>query len=192
MPSIALQVWQTRGRQALDEVEAAHAAVGGAGRGRRYATQQINQAYVVLLCSQFQRFCRDLHSEGVDHLTSQPTLARLTGVLRASLVVGRKLNAGNANPGNIGADFARFGFTFWDEVNRRDRRNRMRHASLEELMRWRNAIAHQDFTDPALGGRDTLRLSEVRAWRSVCECLAVEFDRVFGLHLHSITGAVPW
>ena len=58
MSSIALQVWQTRGRQALDEVEAAHAAVGGAGRGRRYTTQQINQAYVVLLCSQFQRFCR--------------------------------------------------------------------------------------------------------------------------------------
>ncbi|HEX8695991.1 MAG TPA: hypothetical protein VF746_26485 [Longimicrobium sp.] len=192
MPSIALQVWQSRGRQALDEVEAAHAAVGGAGRGRRYATQQINQAYVVLLCSQFQKFCRDLHTEGVDHLTSQPAFMPLAMLLNTSIIVGRKLSVGNASPGNIGADFARFGFRFWDEVLRRDRRNGGRQAKLDELVRWRNAIAHQDFTSPMLAGRETLRLSEVRAWRSVCESLAVEFDRVLGLYLLSITGVRPW
>jgi hypothetical protein len=37
----------------LQEIENAHAAVGGTGRGRRYTTQQINRAFVMLLASQF-------------------------------------------------------------------------------------------------------------------------------------------
>jgi len=192
MPSIALQAWQTRARRALDEVEAAHSSVGGAGRGRRFATRQINNAYVVLLCSHFQRFCRDLHQEAVDHFAAQPAYAALKPVLRASLMVGLKLSVGNANPGNIGADFSKLGMDFWVEVRGLDRRNRLRQQRLEELHRWRNAVAHQDFTHPALGGRDSLRISEVRAWRSVCECLAVEFDRVMRVYLQSITGVSPW
>lgn len=54
MPSNALRNWRRGGKQALDEIEAAHAAIGGSGPGRRYATQQINQAYAVMLSSQFQ------------------------------------------------------------------------------------------------------------------------------------------
>jgi len=52
---------------ALDEIEAAHASVGGTGPGRRYATQQINQAYALLIASQFQGFCHDLHTESGLH-----------------------------------------------------------------------------------------------------------------------------
>src|ERR1051326_7716073 len=66
MPSIALQNWHTNRLRTLDEIEQAHRAVGGIGRGRRYATQQINHAYTVLLSSQFQGFCRDLHTECID------------------------------------------------------------------------------------------------------------------------------
>jgi hypothetical protein len=62
MPSRSFELWNTDRRQALDQIAAAHAAVGGVGPGRRYATQQINQAYATLLSSQFQGFCRDLHS----------------------------------------------------------------------------------------------------------------------------------
>lgn len=68
MPSIAFTIWENDRAASLDEVLAAHSAVGGAGPGRRVATQQINQAYAVLLSSQFQGFCRDLHSESADHL----------------------------------------------------------------------------------------------------------------------------
>lgn len=53
---------------ALGEIAAAHTAVGGQGSGRRYATQEINHAYAVLLSSQFQRFCRDLHTEAAAHV----------------------------------------------------------------------------------------------------------------------------
>src|SRR5947209_5971913 len=90
----------------LDEIENAHTSVGGTARGRRYATQQINHAYAMLLSSQFQGFCRDLHSECVDHLlASVPDPLRT--VFRSQFIAGRKLDAGNPNPGNIGADFNR-------------------------------------------------------------------------------------
>jgi len=147
---------------------------------------------VVLLCSHFQRFCRDLYSESIDHLTAQPAFAALVPVLRSALIVGLKLSIGNANPGNIGADFSKLGVDFWEQVRKRDRRNRIRQQRLEELHRWRNAVAHQDFTSPAIGGREALRISEIRAWRSVCECLALEFDRVMSVYLQSITGVRPW
>src|SRR5438105_5495917 len=103
MPSISLNRWENERRTALDQIEAAHAAVGGTGPGRRYATQQINQAYAVLLSSQFQRFCRDLHTEAADYLVSTITPPRLQSTLREALTHGRKLEIGNPNPGNIGA-----------------------------------------------------------------------------------------
>ena len=45
MPSAALIKWEGDAQRALDEIEAAHRAVEGSGRGRRYATLQINHAY---------------------------------------------------------------------------------------------------------------------------------------------------
>jgi len=146
MPSRALRHWQTRSRKVLDEMEAAHAVVGGGRGARRFARQQIAQAYVVLLCSQFQRYCRDLYSEAVAHIVAQPAFTPLTRVLLSSLNLNRRLLVGNANPGNIGADFGRFGLRFWDQINGADPRNPGRQKKLDELHTWRNAVAHQDFT----------------------------------------------
>jgi hypothetical protein len=192
MPSRSLISWQTRSRTQLDEIEAAHAAVGGVGPGRRSATQQINQAFAVLLSSQFQRFCRDLHSEAADHLTASvfPTLLR--NILRAQLVENRKLDTGNPNPGNLGSDFGRLGIQFWATVIAQDPRNAARRARLEKLNRWRNAIAHQDFDPSVLGGRTQLALREVRNWRTACEALAEQFDRAIAVYIATIIGTRPW
>src|ERR1700682_173538 len=62
-------------RLELDEIVEAHRAVGGSGRGRRHATEQVNHAYAVLLSSQFQGFCRDLHSECARHIVQQVPVA---------------------------------------------------------------------------------------------------------------------
>jgi hypothetical protein len=96
MSSRALRNWQTRSRKVLDEVEAAHAVVGGGRGARAFARQQVNQAYVVLLSSQFQRFCRDLYDESADHLISQPEHAPLNPLPRGLLIRGRRLDRGNA------------------------------------------------------------------------------------------------
>ena len=95
----------------------------------------------MLLSSQFQGFCRDLHSECVDHLVRAVRPAILHTALRAEFVFARKLDRGNPNPGNIGSDFTRLGLPFWDEVRRDYTRNEARQGRLDELSEWRNAIA---------------------------------------------------
>lgn len=190
MPSASLQRWRSIRRSALDEIEDAHRSIGGGGRGRRYATQQINHAYTILLSSQFQGYCRDLHSECANYLVQAVTPVSLRTTFRNALVSNRKLDKGNPNPGNIGSDFNPFGLVFWDEVRNLDLRNQASQNRIEELNDWRNAIAHQDFTK--FPGGSFLRLGRVRAWRASCNQLAVAFDSVMRQHIQMITGAVPW
>jgi hypothetical protein len=190
MTSYAYQEWLTTRRQALEEIAAAHRAVGGSGPGRRRATEQINHAYVVLLSSQFQGYCRDLHTEAVSSL-SVHLPADLREVVRIRMVAGRLLDRGNPTPGNLGADFGRLGFDLWAVVRRHDRRNRTRQENLQTLAAWRNAIAHQDFSSPRLRpGR--LRLEHVRRWRGSCHALARVFDEAVAVQLRSVVGSRPW
>jgi predicted Rdx family selenoprotein len=192
MPSVALQDWTAVRAVALDEIENAHRSVGGTGPGRRYATQHLNQAYAVLLAAQFQAFCRNLHTECVNSLVPSVAISAFRLRLHAELLWNRKLDRGNPNPSNLGADFARLGVNLWSAVEVSDARNPVRKAQLEELNLWRNAIAHQDF-DPALLGRSgTLTLARVRAWRGVCNGLAESFDEVMRLFLLGLTGMSPW
>jgi hypothetical protein len=191
MPSRALRSWLRVRLSALDEIERAHRSVGGTGPGRRHATQQLNHAYAILLSAQFQGFCRDLHDECINCLVQSLSPASLRTTLEESLGWGRKLKTGNPNPGNIGSDFNRFDIEFWVEVRRADARTDSRFDRLEELNRWRNAVAHQDF-DPRVLGPELLRLEKVQGWRSACEGLAISFDRVMRVHLHALTGNSPW
>lgn len=192
MPSLSWQEWDTTRGSELDDIEAAHRSVGGSARGRRYATEQINHAYAVLLASQFQGFCRDLHSERVDWLVRAVAPTALQLVLRAEFLWNRSLNRGNANPAAIGSDFNRLGVEFWQEVHNADPLNHRRKGMLEELNLWRNAIAHQDFDPRALGGNTILHLSNVKRWRRACDQLAHSFDNVMRGHLTTIAGVSPW
>ena len=193
MPSLSFNRWNTDRRVALDQIADAHAAVGGVGPGRRYATHQINQAYAMLLCSQFQGFCRDLHSEAVDHICG-PVAAGDSRMLllRIRFTTGRKLDDGNPNPGNLGADFGFFNLRLWPTLTAHNHANDARNSNLETLNKWRNAIAHQNFDPAKLGGRTAVRLADVRLWRRTCEDLATDMDFVVGAHVATITGANPW
>jgi hypothetical protein len=178
-------------RGELDRIEHAHGAVGVTGRGRWYATQQVNQAYVMLLASHFQGFCRDLYFESAEFLVGLVNPAYLQPMVKRELNRNRQLARGNAQPGSIGADFDRLVGTFWVRVNLYDPLDEHRfQRNLEELNKWRNAIAHQDFSefpDPA-----RLRLAQIRRWRGVCNRLARVFDKVMRDHLQSLTGTWPW
>ena len=192
MPSQAFQKWQTDRSDELDEIVAAHVSIGGTGRGRRFATQQINHAYAMLLSSQFQGFCRDLHSESIECLVLTVSPISLQQLLQHELGSSRKLDRGNPNPGNIGSDFDRFGRSFWPQVHLLDPLNVTRQAALEQLNLWRNAIAHQDFDPTRLGGRRALHLRHVSDWRKACDGLASSFDRVLQAQIHVLTGQLPW
>ncbi len=190
MPSRALAQWLTTRRRALDEVAVAHRAVGGSGPGRRRATEQINHAYVLLVSSQFQGFCRDLHTELARSFARQVPVS-VRDMFRDGLMENRKLDRGNPNPGNLGADFGRFGIDLWGALRARDRRNASRQAALRELGVWRNAIAHQDFSGPDVRQR-RVHLANVRRWRSACDALARELDGMLSAHVTNLVGVPPW
>jgi hypothetical protein len=193
MPSTSYRRWRTIQAKALDEIERAHAAVEGTKRGRRYATRQINQAYAVLLAAQFQRYCRDLHSECVDYLVaSVAPHPSLQNILEKEFTGHRQLDRGNAQSSSLGADFGRLGLEFWTEANALDPRNAASQALLDALNNWRNAIAHQSFDPARLGGITMLRLGHVRRYRIACNRLARAFDEVMHRHLKTLTGNSPW
>lgn len=147
MPSNSLLRWRGPVRADLDDIVDAHASVAGLARGRRAATAQVTQAYAVLLSSHFQRFCRDLHSEAIERVAASLAEPWARPIIKLRLTEGRKLDTGNPNPGNIGSDFNRFGFNLWSRMADLDKRTPSRKVKLERLNRWRNAIAHQDFSD---------------------------------------------
>lgn len=191
MGSKSLYKWLTARSRELDEIERAHSAVGGRGPGRRWATRQLNNAYTLILSSQFQGFARDLHSEAVDLLVASISPSSLRRMLDSEFTFGRRLDQGNPTPGNIGSDFGRISPLFWSRVDADDERNRARRNSLEQLVKWRNAIAHQDI-DPAILIPSSVRLETVRTWRRACNGLARSFDRVLQSHLETLLGSVPW
>ncbi|MCB9593937.1 MAG: hypothetical protein H6719_14485 [Sandaracinaceae bacterium] len=190
MRSRSLERWRTDRRTQLDQIAHAHARVGGTGPGRRYATQQVNHAYVMLLASQFQGFCRDLHSEAADVIARAVQPIALQPLVKQRLTAGRQLDSGNAQPGSIGSDFGRFFATkFWDEVDALNARHAQRRADLGSMNDWRNAIAHQDFSAV---GTSALRLGQVRNWRANCNVLATAFDDVLSRRLRALVGSRPW
>jgi len=189
MPSNSLKHWQSVRCRALDEIENAHATVGGTARGRRYATQQINYAYAALLSSHFQGFCRDLHSECIDHIVAI-TPSSVQALLRIELVWNRALDKGNPQPSAIGSDFNRLGIQFWPSVLAQDNRNGRRQKRLKQMVDWRNAITHQDFGP--VGGDPTLHLARVRLWRRAVTVLANQFDQAMHDYMGSLLGSAPW
>lgn len=189
MPSNSLIKWKRERSDALDEIENAHAMVGGTARGRRYATQQINYAYATILSSQFQGFCRDLHSECIDHIVGL-TPRTMRAFLRIEFVWNRTLDRGNPHPGAIGSDFNRLGVRFWPSIDALDTRSPRRRELLQELIDWRNAIAHQDFLP--VGGNPILHLKAVSSWRRAVAALAEHFDRGMYNYLVALLGSAPW
>jgi hypothetical protein len=63
---------------------------------------------------------------------------------------------------------------------------------LQELVDWRNAIAHQDFDPVAAGAIPTLHLVRDRAWRTAVGALARYFDQAMYNYLQGLRGRAPW
>ena len=196
VPSKALQLWQSSQLGELDQLERAHRLVGGPAAGRRRVTQQINDAYIVLLAAHFQRFCRDLHTEAVEKLVAAITPQAVREIVLTILLRDRQLDRGNAQPASLGSDFGRLGMNLWAELAAQNRLNRRRQIRLYQLNIWRNAIGHQDF---ALKPDERLRVSGTRRtldcakdWRSACNSLVHELDQAVAQRVQQVAGRRPW
>jgi hypothetical protein len=191
MPSASYRHWRTTRAVVLDDIESAHAAVGGSGRVRRVALQQVTRAYAVLLSAEFRGFCRDLHDECIEAVKAA-VAGPLQPIMDREFALSRFLDRGNPTPGNIGSDFNRLGLSFWPSVLAAEPHSGAWQHTLDLLNAWRNAIAHNDYDPTKLGRTIVLRVAQVREWRQTCSRLARVFDRVLRQHLIAITGVVPW
>lgn len=191
MSSRALDAWESDRADRLDYMENLHRLVGGAGRGRRFTTEQINHVYVVTLSGEFQAFCRDLHNECSGLLTRTIQNAGLRNLTLDLLSTGLKLSQGNANASTVGSDFGRFGLKFWDRVNGEYAHGTIWQTRLEQLNGWRNAVVHQDFSSRNVGAIARLTLPQAREWRRTCNGLARAFDRIMRDHLAAVIGQTP-
>jgi len=198
MASAALTKWQTTRCLKLDQILDAHAKIGGVGRGRRYATEQINFAYLFAVAAQFQGFSRDLHSETAGAFAAAaPTLSSF---LQATLTSNRGLDRGNANRSTIAEDFAGLGMeNFWDLVAAEGggKRTAARLRRLEQMNIWRNAVAHDNFEKlkskiGLLDGQLHPRLVEGAKCRKACDFLAVQMAAAVRRRVHQIVGTSPW
>jgi hypothetical protein len=193
-PSPSLTRWRTVGQAEIDELLAAHYAVGGTGPGRRTATRQINYALIVQLAAQFQRFCRDLHGLCGDAIVhAAPPSYR--PALEIAFTATRRLDRQNAHSGSLGNDFGRFGPEFWPAVDSLDPQYAARRHRLDQLNAWRNAIAHQDFSrvtaDPLTQGTRP-DLPTFRGWRRATDQLARGMDRAMHRQITDTIGDAPW
>jgi hypothetical protein len=195
MPSQSLTTWLTSRKGELDQLEQAHALLSGMGPGLH---QQINRAFTLLLASQFQGFCRDLHSECVGYFVEKATAdLQIQTVLRSEFLFNLALEKGNAQPGGIGSDFNRLGIAFWTDVLAHAPENDDRKKALEALNDWRNGIAHDHFDekkfDPRVhGSNPQITIELVREFREACNELATSFDVVMVNYLTQVTGIRPW
>lgn len=191
--------WTSRRAANLAELFDAHAQVGGVAPGRRWRTQQLNLALILRLAAEFQGYCRDLHDLAADEFSAQAgqSNASLRQIIRGQLTQGRKLDSGNAGPGNVGSDFARFGIRLWPEVEkRRPRRASAWNKSMDALNAARNAVAHDDRAGLAKITADGYRLTELKTMKNFqrdAGQLAVVMDDVVASHLGTLFGGTkPW
>ena len=197
MPSKALHHWKTQSQAELEEFANAHAAVGGKGRGRRYFTRQLNHGYLVAIAAQFQRFCRDLHTEAAQRIAGSVAQENVERAVARLLIENRKLDTGNAHDGSLGPNFDRFGLSFLAEVNAADPGNAVRRQKLEQLNVLRNAIVHQNFVlkphhEAIVKGTTPDLITQVRQWRTNCDELVEQFDTVLRAYVTRGVAGAPW
>lgn len=196
MTSAALVDWSTTRATRLDNLLAAHRALGGGTPGRKWLTVEINHSLIVRLASEFQGFCRDLHDEAIAAVLREkfPYDYAMGPLVRALLENSRKLDSGNASWGNVGADFARLGISLKDELSERYPRKYPKWVTkLDRLNDARNAIAHDDRTRLAdCIAVQPLTLSTFHSWRSALTEVASGLDAVVGAYLKDLNGRRPW
>lgn len=154
MPSNALLAWQTGRIPRLQKVEADCLHLEALHAADPDRVQEYIRSFAVLLSSEFQGFCRDLHSECADRLVDTVSPMSMRALLRGQCLYGRKLDTGNPNAGNLGADFSRYGLDFWPAILATDPSHAARRHQLALLNAWRNAIAHHDYRSGRTGRND--------------------------------------
>jgi hypothetical protein len=197
VPSAALADWNGQRQTRIAELLAAHATIGGSGRGRRWRTSQLNWALTLRLAGEFQGYARDLHSLAVTYFADSVAQGnrRLGNVLQVQFTTNRALDRGNATPSSLGSDFGRLGLELWPVMRVASPHAQSWQDGLEALNRARNAIAHANQDDLDRLARDgyPIVMQTIKRWHRTLDLLAGTMDDVVADYLDGLlrTGR-PW
>ncbi len=197
MPSSSLSTWASARTDRVRRLRAAHQALGGTGPGRRWVTDELNQALILRLASEFQGFARDLHDEAGLFVAEcvAPGNLSVQDSLRIPYTFNRKLNQGNADPGTLGSDFGLFGIVLWAGLQARFQdRAKDWNYKLAALNMARNGIVHDDAAKVARVQADgwPFTLRSVDRWKAALDGLARGMDHVVSGQLKLVYGTSPW
>jgi hypothetical protein len=195
--------WLTARQAKIDELRRAHAVVGnvgpgsGAGRPPKRGTQQLNEALVLRIVTEFQGFIRDLLDLGTLRIVrGAGALPRYQTQLISAASHDRAINRGNPNMDSIRRDVERLGITqLGAELGKHNMKHSADVATLRELVELRNALAHSDDDRLARLARQGIRPS-IGYVEASTRCLrrhARAFDKVLWNYLLSLfPGTDPW
>ena len=182
MPSYSLARWQTDRTPRLGALEAQIAAAPPST-----LTDENLRALVAMLSAHFQGFCRDLYFEAADAFVGFLP-AHLGSVARRQFLAQIALGTGNPNLHTLNRDFDRFGLNLKAEMDANPA-NALRLNHLALLNQWRNFVVHHGVVAPP---GLPLALPMAQDWRSSCDGLTNELDRIVYDYLHVLLGAPPW
>jgi hypothetical protein len=173
MPSSAHEALSVR-LQDIDQLMAAHAAVGGPERGRRFDVEALNRASVLLLSAHLEGYLEDLMREA---------LIAVQGGLSGDAIVAR---FANPTTGEIDKLFAVIGMEKpCSQISWRKAGNQAVKANLNELVGRRNRIAH--------GAEGvTVYKAEVERFRRYVTGFAQRFDELVRRRVAELAGSTPW
>lgn len=196
--SPALVEWFGSRRANVDELIRAHAAIGnvgpgaGAGRPPKAGTEQINEALVLRVTTEFQGFVRDLLDLGAIKIIRG---AGCAPAFQAQLITmstrSRMIDRGNPHLDAIKEDLSRLGITgIGNALVAKNNQHAADAAALKQLVELRNALAHNDSDKLAALGHQGVRATKgyATAARASCGRMARALDQVMWDHL---LGALP-
>lgn len=194
MPSVALSSWQTKRAARLDQLAEAHKLVS-ASFGANASLEAIDWSMILVLAAEFQGFARELHDEVSEFLAS--AIARgnqkYFEIVRNNLTASRHLDAVNAKPDSIGADFQRLGVSdLWGDIEKGDPHGARWHSQLGILNKARNAVAHGNPAMLTSLSGVTVNATTIVSWRSACDGVSELMDGILMNYLTNTTGRVPW
>jgi hypothetical protein len=161
---------------------------------------QEDQALAVVLqrmATEFQGFCRALHDEASEFfaVTAARGNPSLESTLRQLLTADRGIDRGNAQKKSVAQDFSRFGFIFWQAMQRADGRAGPWSEELAMFNEMRNAVAHDDtakLRNLATKGY-ALDVPTLKNWHAMLDGMVTLMDDVVSLSLSALLGVPrPW
>jgi hypothetical protein len=177
MPLPALHKWCSSRLPRLDRLMAAHPRSAGSKTDPAVA-QEWTRALVLMLASESQGFCRDLHDDAAE-MIAQGVVGvegRILDTILSGMTVNRGLNRRSADLQTLEGDFLCLGVSLWPAMSQQH--PVAAPAWLEALRclhKARNGIVHDDIgsvaTAQAAGW--PLELTTVRSWRKVLDEVAL-------------------